>query len=301
MITVNIKDGLGNQMFQFATAYALAKKNNTKIICDLRHLEEYGDKNSNRPDGYVVREFCLDIFNINPSKLNFFDKLITFQFNKKYTTRFFFSKILNIISPFNFLERSRKINNKLIKSNSKVLYIDGYWQSEAYFKNYREDLLKIFNFDDLVDEKKNIDLIKKIDFSHDVCINIRRTDHLNSKELNVITLDYYNKSINHFLKENSNRKFYIFSDDIKWSKNQFSNKEKFKIIEHSYAGKSFKNYLYLMSKFKNFIIPNSTFAWWGAWLSKQDNKIVIVPKKWSGIDPESEIDTPLDEWIKIEN
>ena len=87
MITVNIKDGLGNQMFQFATAYAVAKRNNTNIICDTRSLEE---KIISPPTGYVVREFSLDIFNIYPSKLNFFDKLITFQINKKYATRFFF-------------------------------------------------------------------------------------------------------------------------------------------------------------------------------------------------------------------
>ena len=298
MIIVNIKDGLGNQMFQFATAYAVAKRNGTGVICDARSLEE---KIINPPNNYVIREFSLDIFNIYPSKINIFNKLITFQLNKKYTTRFFISNILDRISPFNFLERSRKTNTKLIKTKSKILYLDGYWQSEAYFKNYREDLLKIFNFDDLINEKKNIDLIEKIDFFNDVCINIRRTDHLNSKELNVITSEYYNKSINHFLKKDSNRKFYIFSDDIKWCKEKYSNKEKFKIIEHNYAGKRFKNYLYLMSKFKNFIIPNSTFAWWGAWLSKQDNKIVIVPKRWSGTDLQSEIDTPLDEWIRIEN
>jgi len=298
MITVNIKDGLGNQMFQFATAYAVAKRNNTNIICDTRSLEE---KIISPPTGYVVREFSLDIFNINPSKLNFFDKLITFQINKKYATRFFFSNILDRISPFNFLERSRKTNSKLIKTKSKILYLDGYWQSEAYFKNYREDLLKIFNFDDLINEKTNKDLIEKIDFSNDVCLNIRRTDHLNSEELNVISSEYYNKGINYFLKKNNNRKFYIFSDDIKWCKEKYSNKEKFKIIEHNYAGKRFKNYLYLMSKFQNFIIPNSTFAWWGVWLSKQNNKVVIIPKKWSGIDPESEIDTPLDEWIRVEN
>ena len=80
MITVNIKDGLGNQMFQYATAYALAKRNNTKIICDTRSLEE---KIINPPSDYVVREYSLDIFNIYPSKLNNFDNIITFQFNKR--------------------------------------------------------------------------------------------------------------------------------------------------------------------------------------------------------------------------
>tara|TARA_E500000178_G_scaffold345401_1_gene395187 strand:+ start:778 stop:1674 length:897 start_codon:yes stop_codon:yes gene_type:complete len=298
MITVNIKDGLGNQMFQYATAYALAKRNNTKIICDTRSLEE---KIINPPSDYVVREYSLDIFNIYPSKLNNFDNIITFQFNKRYVTRFFLSNILDRISPFNFLERSRRTNKKLIQTKSKILYLDGYWQSEAYFKNFRKDLIKIFNFDDLINDQKNKDILEKIDFSNDVCLNIRRTDHLNSKELNVISLDYYNNSINYFLKKNSDRKFYIFSDDIKWCKEKYTDQEKFKIIEHNYAGKRFKNYLYLMTQFKNFIIPNSTFAWWGAWLSKKNNKTVIAPKKWSGIDPESEIDTPLDEWIRIEN
>jgi hypothetical protein len=298
MITVNIKDGLGNQMFQFATAYAAAKRNDTGVICDARSLEE---KIINPPNNYVIREFSLDIFNIHPSEIGIFDKIITFQFNKKYTTRFFFSNILDRISPFNFLERSRKTNIKLIQTKSKILYLDGYWQSEKYFKNFREDLLKIFNFDDLINEEKNKDLLKEIDLAKDVCLNIRRTDHLNSKELNVISSEYYNNSINYLMKKDSNRKFYIFSDDLKWCRERYTDKKKFQIIEHSYAGKKFKNYLYLMSKFKYFIIPNSTFAWWGAWLSKQRDKIVIAPKRWSGVDPESKIDTPLDDWIRIEN
>ena len=162
-------------------------------------------------------------------------------------------------------------------------------------------MLKIFNFDELINEEKNKNLLKKIDLSNDVCLNIRRTDHLNSKELNIISEEYYDRSINYFLKKNGKRKFYIFSDDVKWCRERYTDKEKFRIIEHNYAGKKFKNYLYLMSKFKYFIIPNSTFAWWGAWLSKQKNKIIIAPKQWSGVDPESEIDTPLDEWIRIDN
>ena len=153
----------------------------------------------------------------------------------------------------------------------------------------------------MINEKKNIDLLKKINISNDICLNVRRTDHLNSEELNVMSLEYYEKSIKYFLKKNSNSKFFIFSDDIEWCRKKFNDTKKFKVISHEYAGKKFKNYLYLMSKFKNFIIPNSTFAWWGAWLSNNKNKIVLVPKKWSGVNSENEIDTPLKEWIKIEN
>ena len=143
-------------------------------------------------------------------KLNFFETLITFQINKKYTTRFFFTNILDRISPFNFLERSRKTNEKLIKTKSKILYLDGYWQSETYFKDFREDILRIFNFDDLIDEKKNIDLLNEINLSNDICLNIRRTDHLNSDELNVMSSEYYEKSIDYFLRKWRCQIFYFF-------------------------------------------------------------------------------------------
>lgn len=297
MIIVNIKDGLGNQMFQYATAYAKSLKLNTKVLCDCRSLNE---KLFNPPPNYVKREFDLDVFGIYPSKLNFFELLITFQFLKKYSYRFFLSKILDKISPLNFLERSRKTNHKLLNSKSKILYLDGYWQTENYFKDFRDEIIKVFNFNELINEKKNLDFLKKVNFENDVCMNIRRTDHLLTDELNVISMNYYEKSVNFFLKKEKLRKFYIFSDDIDWCQRKFGNKNNFEIVSHNFAGKKFKNYLYLMSTFKNFIIPNSTFAWWGAWLSQKD-KIVIAPKRWSGITPEEEIDTVLKDWIRIEN
>ncbi len=298
MINVNIKEGLGNQMFQYATAYAIAKKNKTSVICDVRSLEE---NYLNPPDNYIKREYSLDIFNIYPNKLNLFDMIITLQLSKKYTRRFFLSKILNIFSPFTLIEMSRKTDNRLLTSKKKILYLDGYWQSQNYFKEFRDDIIKIFNFNELIHKQMNIDLLKKVNFKNDVCLNVRRTDHLNLKEFNVITEKYYDNSINFYLKNNTNTKFFVFSDDIEWCKKKFFDKDKFTIIDHNYSGVKFKNYLYLMSNFKNFIIPNSTFAWWGAWLSKQNNKNVLVPRRWSGNLNEKELDIIVDDWIKVEN
>lgn len=298
MINVNIKEGLGNQMFQYATAYAIAKKNKTSVICDVRSLEE---NYLNPPDNYIKREYSLDIFNIYPNKLNLFDMIITLQLSKKYTRRFFLSKILNIFSPFTLIEMSRKTDNRLLSSKKKILYLDGYWQSQNYFKEFRDDIIKIFNFNELVHKQMNIDLLKKVNFKNDVCLNVRRTDHLNLKEFNVITEKYYDNSINFYLKNNTNTKFFVFSDDIEWCKKKFFDKDKFTIIDHNYSGMKFKNYLYLMSNFRNFIIPNSTFAWWGAWLSKQNNKNVLVPRRWSGNLNEKDLDIIVDDWIKVEN
>ena len=112
------------------------KKNKTNVICDTRSLEE---KIKNPPINYTVREFSLDIFKIYPSKLNFFDTLITFQINKKYTTRFFFQiswiELVHLI-----LERSRKTNQKLIKQNQKFYT----WMGTGNQKHILKILEKIF-------------------------------------------------------------------------------------------------------------------------------------------------------------
>jgi hypothetical protein len=69
-------------------------------------------------------------------------------------------------------------------------------------------------------------------------------------------------------------------------------------VGKEYSGQKAEGHLALMSACKNFIIPNSSFSWWGAWLSKNKDKIVIVPKKWSGM-KFIRFDVFPKEWIKI--
>ena len=97
----------------------------------------------------------------------------------------------------------------------------------------------------------------------------------------------------------NNIDIYIFSDDLDWCKENLNFLKNKHFIEHDLADKKFYNYLYLMSKFKNFIIPNSSFAWWAAWLSQQENKTIVVPENWSGLVNQKFIDIIPSDWIKI--
>jgi len=297
MIIVNLKGGLGNQMFQYAIGYCLSKKKNTQLYFDTRLMEEHKIKPSPRN---VPRDFDLDIFDIEKKLAKKVDLIKTLQFSDNYRIRKFITIILDKLNLFAFYEKKRIFDQRIFNNNFKNLYLDGLWQSENYFKDYRNEILKIYNFEKIKNDEKNINFLNKIDYKNSICLNVRRTDFINNPEHNVVNIEFYKKAI---LKIQSiignNIEVYIFSDDLDWCKNNFSFLDKKYYVEHDFGGYKFYNYLYLMSNFKNFVIPNSSFAWWAAWLSEKNNKIITVPDKWSGLVNQEYIDIIPSSWIKI--
>ena len=297
VIIVNLKGGLGNQMFQYALGYCLSKKKNVPLFLDMRLMEEHKINPSPRS---VPRGFDLDIFDIEQKKVSKYDLIKTIQFMNNYRFRKYISIILDKLNLFILYESNRTYKKRVYDNNFKNIYIDGLWQSEKYFKDFKNEILDLYNFNKIHKKEKNIEFIKKIDLSKSVCLNVRRTDFLNNPEHNVINIKYYINAISKF-KEiiGQNFKVYIFSDDLEWCKNNLDFIDSKEFVEHKYAGYKFYDYLYLMSCFKNFIIPNSSFAWWGCWLSRQKNKIIMTPEKWSGLVDESFIDIVPSDWIRI--
>jgi hypothetical protein len=133
-----------------------------------------------------------------------------------------------------------------------------------------------------------------------VAIHIRRGDYLNNPKARyfhgILGEDYYKKSISYIKKRVNNPFYFIFSDDVELVKKTFFffNKKNYIFIDT----KSSIDDLHLMSNCKHFIIANSTFSWWGAWLSKNKHKIICAPKRWV----RAKISTPdiiPESWIKI--
>ena len=117
----------------------------------------------------------------------------------------------------------------------------------------------------------------------------------------MVNINYYKNAVSNFTNILGNDlKIYVFSDDLEWCKKNLKFNMKINFVEHELAGYKFYDYLYLMSSFKNFIIPNSTFGWWASWLSRYKDKIVMTPERWSGLIEEGSIDIVPPEWIRIE-
>lgn len=189
-----------------------------------------------------------------------------------------------------------KVVNESNFSYNKLPIIDniilkGFFQSEKYFKHNESFIRKIFKMNektkDLIDTHKHI-------FKGNTCsIHVRRGDYLKfPNEHPVLSIEYYKKAMGYF---NDDTTFIIFSDDEKWAKENIKGKNVIYIQRNiDYID------LYLMSMCDNNIIANSSFSWWGAWLNENQNKKVIAPSQWFGINKKLDTKDLIPEnWIKI--
>ena len=290
MIIVKLQGGLGNQMFQYATGKALSIKHKTPLFLDHTFIED----RTPRKD-FVYRNYDLDIFNLkaerasNKELKDFFSPLPKWNKISFQKTR----DVYQVITEPNFLYNPELVNKK------GNLYLDGYWQSPSYFNAVATEIGNDFQFKNPVSSGKEKELLSEIETNDSVMINIRRTDYLTEAAQtllgNVRGIEYINQGIELLRSKIKNPKFYIFSDDIEWCKKHIRLENSF-IVDHSFAGNKFSNYLQLMISCHHFIIPNSTFAWWSAWLAPYNSKVIIAPKNWFATEP---INIVPPEWIKI--
>jgi GR25 family glycosyltransferase involved in LPS biosynthesis len=172
----------------------------------------------------------------------------------------------------------------------------GFYQSEKFFGNYKEQIRSLFSPTSEFKEKA----YKEYPFLKDhivAAINVRRGDYIGQCARHpVASLEYIKEA---YKQLPPHEKLLIMSDDIEWCKQNidlpntvFNDNDKF------WDGEG----IWLLSMCDHFIISNSTFSWWGAWLSNYDRKVVIAPSTWFGPDMDSNIvsnDIYCDGWIKI--
>jgi len=287
IIITKLQGGLGNQMFQYAIGWNLAKKNNTDLKFDLSFYNK-------QQKGFLKRNYSLNYFNIKEKIATETEIKKLKKYKWKKGRRHFFHNLFFANNSIYIKEKQFNFNPKILKIKNFV-YLDGYWQSEKYFENIKNIIRKEFILKNKF-QIKDTKLKKTIKNTKSVSLHIRRTDYLIAKK-NVYyscPLDYYYKAIEKIAKKYSNLHIFVFSDDIKWTKDNLKTKFPITFIG---GNKDYED-LILMSLCKHNIIANSSFSWWGAWLNSNPNKIVIAPKKWFNITINTD-DLIPNSWIKI--
>ena len=267
MIIVRIIGGLGNQMFQYAYAKALQKKG-YDVQIDISKFKNY-----TLHGGYQLDKFKIDL-ETSSNTSNFLTKLGT-------------SRILK--------EKSLLFDEEHLNPD-KTKYIKGYFQTEKYFSNIKNVLFEQFALKEHLSEttlayKKQIE-----NFKNSCSIHIRRGDYITNDKANkvhgICELDYYYKAIDFIKSQYKELQFFVFSDDVNWAKENLS-LENVTFINHNVIP---HEDMFLMSLCRFNITANSSFSWWGAWLNKCKNKVVIAPKKWF-VTKENEV--ACANWIKL--
>jgi hypothetical protein len=323
MIIVKFYSGIGNKLYQYVVYKGLKEKYpKQRVLADLSSFEDYKilNKGNGFPYGFALNKY----FSLNIeiatrkeiSKVNyeiyfnkFFRKLFP-KFSKKYIGA---SKLAHLRAIF--IPKYKKLKKKYITNSpfnsyngniwrldeNEDYYLNGLWQNINYETKMKNDFPSTIILNPKLSERAKT-ILNKITTNNSVAMHVRRGDFVikeNKFRHDLCGVEYYQEAIKILKNINKDYIFYVFSDDIEYCKKMFSNLEN--IIYVSENGFSTDVDLFLISKCKAAIIPNSTFALWGARLNDNSKKIVICPKYFLRTkDCWCEFSVP-NHWIKIEN
>ena len=281
---VFIKGGFGNQLFQLSFANYL-KENGYKVFINTYLL--------NIQNSDTHRQLVLPLSNFNFKSQGLISKLLFYINHKLETTELVRSSFLySYFKNFKYT----KADSFSVDNKSKVIYFNDYWKDMIY-----ADFSKDFILNSL---QKNQDITDGLNKNNNkVLIHVRRTDFLlNGWNLNE---DFYKKSLKILNEKLDSFDYDIFTDDKNWVKEKniflnaknvftqknFSNKEE----EKNDILKTFGR----MLQYKHFIVGNSTFAFWAAFIKSDAESICIVPDPW--FRNHSHPVLKKEEWITVEN
>lgn len=286
MIIARVFGGLGNQLFIYAFARQLAVRNKVPLKLDI---------SSGFQRDIYHRSFCLNHFNIHADIATDWECYDCGLGRLRRVMARTMCQYLPIGWRSYIKESGCDFDGRLLNLQcEKRVYLEGYWQSEKYFKD-SEDIIR----EDLEigseHSRANLEVAEAIERTTAVCLHVRRYADVFRKRsrksavgVQVLGVDYYHKAIDLIARDVDNPIFFCFSDDPEWAKRHLRVGYDVNYVTHNLARGDSKAYedLWLMSLCKHHIISNSSFGWWGAWLSRNRGKIVYAPNRqfWGSAD-----------------
>ncbi len=297
MVTVFLRGGLGNQMFQYACGLNLARRNGTELVLDTVHVNDRFP----RPH-FTYRTFDLDeVFALTPrfTALSRAAQAVPLPGVWLGMDLFMMNVRERFAGAHIVYEDERKGFDPAIFSARGNIILYGRWESEKYFADAADSVRAAFRFRRPL-EGAAAEAAKAIRATNSVSLHVRRGDFAANKiELAAADGSYYEKAIAHIASRVRNPHFFIFSDDIAWCRGNIPLQYPATYLDAASAGPHNGSHLHLMSLCKHHIIANSTFSWWGAWLGVGSEKMVIAPKRWPQFSPAAEKDIIPAHWVAL--
>jgi hypothetical protein len=285
--------GLGNQMFQYAAGRALALRRNTPLRLDISSFSSYRIH-----QGFELqRVFACTAETAGASDIN---RLLGWQ------SRPFFRRLL-AHPAFSALRRNEFVVEPHfnfwpgIDEVPMDCYLAGYWQSEKYFRDQAPTIRQDFTFRQPL-SGQNQSLADMIARENAISLHVRRGDYASNPQSNAThgtcSPDYYRAAVRYVAERTENPHFWIFSDDMAWTKEQLKLDFPCRYVEHNQGAESY-NDMRLMTLCRHHVIANSSFSWWGAWLAAHPARIVVAPERWFRGAPHDSSDLIPENWVRL--
>lgn len=301
-IYIPLQGRIGNQLFQYAFARKLQIEmgRNAEVVMDDSLIVRCKWENSllfyNLPDvRYIHKNIIEEGKNYKQYLLRKIYRLFTR--NKDYFTKYKYEKRLQPLLNRNgmFLCENGYIEPHI--NYKHPIYLEGYFQSEKYFMDARDDIRKLLDGNQF-EQLRNYPHLDHIRRRNSVCVSVKVEHNVGSSMYNVCSIDYWKKAIQYIIEHVENPMFFICSDNVQY------------VLEHLIDASQFDYFvqerempvhisLAAMAECKNFVIGNTTFGWWAQYLCKYDNKIVVAPSRWMAVD--MPIDIYQNDWHLIES
>jgi len=290
MVIVRLIGGLGNQLFQYALGRTLAARHATKLKLDIRG---YGS--------YALYSYALDRFNIiesiaTPDEVR---RLRGGGWIGEQLPRGL-QKLNAFRRASHILERRFSFDPAVLESPDNI-YLDGYWQSEKYFKNMESVLRREFTVRTAL-TGPNRAMAARIAACDAVSLHVRRGDYAsnpNARRVHGLCgIDYYQAAVRRIAERIPHPHFFVFSDEPEWAAANLGLDHPLTVVTGNDASHGHED-LRLMSLCRHHIIANSTFSWWGAWLNPNADKIVIAPARWFADEQRNTRDLFPRSWLAI--
>jgi len=295
MIAVQLKGGLGNQLFQYALGRTLALRHGTELLFDTSLLYNRVPEKTK-----TFRKYGLGLFE-PPARIATAKDFP--QYSGRLSTRNRFTRGLHLLNLRAHglryvLQRKFEFDPGVLASPDNS-YLDGYWQTEKYFSavapQIRADL--VFRHTLGPEARRMHDQMQS---TTAVCVHIRRGDYLEIlSQLGVVGSDYIQAGIKLLAERFAGLHFYVFTNDPKWCIENLKIAPPHTFITAENAGNNEHEHMMLMRSCRHFIIANSTYSWWAAWLSPHADKVVIGPKQWASDPNKNTSDVLPEDWLRL--
>lgn len=269
-VIARIKGGLGNQLFCYAAARRLALANNAELVID--------DVTGFVRDHTYQRRYALDYFSIPCRKATPWERMEPMERGRRAISKWL-ARRQPFENRFYIEQQGSALDARLLALKLRhTIYLDGLWQDERYFSDIAPTIRAELRFrSSSISARQR--LVQQISEYQSVALHVRWFDKaILSASVKNLTDTYYQQAIQMIEQRVKSAHYFLFSDDIEAAVRKLQlPPHKVTCVDHHPGDDSAILDLWLMSQCKHFIMANSTFSWWGAWLGRSSNGLLLMP------------------------